>query len=359
MSEQEYVRKYMLKDIFKRNMRFWWLIVICVAVFAGGLGYKKYNEYQKRFAKIELKGTVKQYSVDYYSGNVNGESLLMRTQTLIAVMTSRETYSELVKLSGYPLTYDTFVELVICDNDGTKDSVTARMQYPFGSDEYSIVEDSDAESFMGYYVQAVKNTCDRILGENVVYELGRSDRSSVTYTASDEQKQAANKAVIKNAFIGGVIGLIIPVVIITLIYLLGGKLRTAAEIAFCAGLRLLADVKEDDCSQLEQAELYLEHRYGLNGININLIHIGDGGEYISDKLKESFKNAGYKADVTLTDTNAADVNAGAYRAAMKADASILVAGAGRLREQDIENVVSTMALYDIEGSGVIVYEPHR
>lgn len=40
MSEQEYVRKYMLKDIFKRNMRFWWLIVICVAVFAGGLGYK-------------------------------------------------------------------------------------------------------------------------------------------------------------------------------------------------------------------------------------------------------------------------------------------------------------------------------
>ena len=212
---------------------------------------------------------------------------------------------------------------------------------------------------MGYYVQAVKNTCDRILGENVVYELGRSDRSSVTYTASDEQKQAANKAVIKNAFIGGVIGLIIPVVIITLIYLLGGKLRTAAEIAFCAGLRLLADVKEDDCSQLEQAELYLEHRYGLNGININLIHIGDGGEYISDKLKESFKNAGYKADVTLTDTNAADVNAGAYRAAMKADASILVAGAGRLREQDIENVVSTMALYDIEGSGVIVYEPHR
>ena len=97
----------------------------------------------------------------------------------------------------------------------------------------------------------------------------------------------------------------------------------------------------------------------MNGININLIHIGDGGEYISDKLKESFKNAGYKADVTLTDTNSADVNAGAYRAAMKADASILVAGAGRLREQDIENVVRTMALYDIEGSGVIVYEPHR
>ena len=44
---------------------------------------------------------------------------------------------------------------------------------------------------------------------------------------------------------------------------------------------------------------------------------------------------------------------------MKADASILLAGAGRLREQDIENVVSTMALYDIEGSGVIVHEPHR
>lgn len=57
MTEQEYVRKYMLKDIVRRNLKFIWLIVLCAVLFAAGLGYKKYDEYQKRFYKIALKGT--------------------------------------------------------------------------------------------------------------------------------------------------------------------------------------------------------------------------------------------------------------------------------------------------------------
>ena len=356
MTEQEYVRKYMLKDIVKRNLKFIWLIVLCAVLFAAGLGYKKYDEYQKRFYKIALKGTVNQYSVEYYSGNVKGETLSIRTQSLIGVMTSRETYNELVKLSGYPLTYETFLELVICDTDGTKDLVSATLQYPYGSDEYSVVEDSQALAYMNHYTQAVENVCGRVIGEGSVYLLGRSDISSVTYEATDEQKSTARKAVIKNAFIGGVIGFIIPVVIITLLYLISGKLRTAQEIAYCAGLKLLACVKKDNTGELNQAVLYISKYFENTPVRINLINIGTGGEYIAEELAKCFEQAGgIKAEIQNTAVSEGSIDA--YKTAMDCNVNILVAGAGKVKEEDISKVLRTMSLYDIEGNGVIVYEP--
>lgn len=358
MTEQEYVRKYMLKDIVRRNMKFIWLIVLCAVVFGAGLGYKKYSEYQSRFYKLSLKGTTNRYTVEYYSGKVPGEALSIRTQTLISVMTSRETYDELVRLSGYPVTYDSFLELVICDTDGTKDCVTAMLEYPYGSDEFSITEDSQAVAYMNYYIQAVSNTCSKVIGKDSVYLLGRSDVSEHVYEASDEQKSTARKAVIKNAFIGAVIGFIIPVVIITLIYLLGGKLRTAPEIAFAAGLKLLAELKNGHTEELNQVVLYLGKHFEGTKLNINLIHIGDGGDNISQELAKRFAGAGIN-DAEITDTRVSADNSEVIKAAQACNVNLLVAAAGRVTQEDIDKTVRTMALFDVEGNGVIVYEPAK
>lgn len=358
MTEQEYVRKYMLKDIVRRNMKFIWLIVLCVVVFGAGLGYKKYSEYQSRFYKMSLRGTTNRYTVEYYSGKVVGEALSIRTQTLISVMTSRETYDELVRLSGYPLTYDAFLELIICDTDGTKDCVTAMLEYPFGSDEFSITEDSQAVAYMNYYIQAVENTCNKVIGKDSVYLLGRSDISEHVYEASDEQKSAAKKAVIKDTFIGAVIGFIIPVVIITLIYLLGGKLRTAPEIAYAAGLKLLAELKKGHTEELNQVVLYLcKHFEGIK-LNINLIHVGDGGENISQELAKCFAASGID-DAQITNTHVSADNSEVIKTAQACNVNLLVAASGRVTQEDIDRAVRTMALFDIEGNGVIVYEPAK
>lgn len=358
MTEQEYVRKYMLKDIVKRNLHFIWLIVLCMALFAGGLGYKKYSEYQKRFANMALKGTMKQYSADYYSGNVKGETLQMRAQTLIAVMTSRENYSEFISLSGYNLTYDTFLDMVICGNDGTKDCVTAVMQYPYGVDGFSVIDDEQAVEFMNYYMQAVENTCNSILGKGSVSLLGMSDLSVVTHEATDEQRAMANKAIIKNAFIGAAIGFIIPVVIITIIYLLAGRLRTPQEIAYCSGLKLLAQVRNGSPEELGRAELYITHRFGDKPHRINLITIGGGGEHIGEALRQCFEISGSVVPEILV-TQVSEDNTDAYKTAFDCDVNILVAGAGKVREEDINKVIRTLSLYDIEGCGVIVYESGR
>lgn len=361
MTEQEYVRKYMLKDIVRRNMRFIWLIVLCAIVFAGGLGYKKYSEYQTRFYKMSLKGTLNRYTVEYYSGNVIGEALSIRTQSLISVMTSRETYDELVRLSGYPVTYDSFLELVICDTDGTKDCVSAMLEYPYGSDEFSITDDAQALSYMNYYMQAVENTCSRVIGKDSIYRLGRSDITTHVYEASSEQKSAANKAVIKNAFIGAVIGFIIPVVIITLIYLFGGKLRTAPEIAFCAGFKLLAELKKGNTAQLNQVVLYLEKHFAdtkEGKLRINIINLNDGGDNIAQELRNCFAASGQN-DAEIVSTRVSEDNSEVIRTAQTCNVNLLAAACGQVTQEDIDKLVRTMALFEIEGNGVIVYEPAK
>lgn len=344
----------------KLQRKFFWIIIICSVAIAAGLGYKKHSEYQKKFEKIALKGTMSQYTMDYYSGNVKSDSLSQRSQTLIAAMTSKKTYDELVRISGYNIDYDAFLQVVVCDNDGTKEVVVAKFQYPWGMGGFEVLDDNEAKQFLSYYQQAVKTVCDELMGPDTVKLLGTSDVGTYTYEANAEQKSTALKAVVKNVFIGAIIGAIIPIVLITLFYLLNGKLRTAQEISYCSGLKLLAKIKSNDMKDIANAALYLDYVRNEKPVNVNLMCVGEcDAKPIKDELLKCFENE----NINVTSGKIEKGNTDCYKSALKLmsdkevyAANILVVQAGKIKEDELEEVTCEMSLFDIKGTGVIVYE---
>ncbi len=361
MTDREYARKYLLKDIVKYNLHYFWILLLCAVLGAAGLGYRSYAGWQNRFDRILLEGTVNRISVEYYTGNIVGETLLFRNQSLITVMHSKAAYDEMVRLSGYDLTYETFHDMMLCDNDGTRDCVSAMLQYPYGSDGYSVLTDDDAEQFMQYYAQAVENTCDKMMGEGKVYRLGIGEPQIYVNEISDDQKSAAIKSIIKNAFIGGVIGLIIPVVVLTLIYLLNGTLRTAPEIAYYADTRLLASVRKDRMSELDKLAPYFRYVSGKDSFRICLIGITNGVEAVASGMSDMLQKYAaeekpfignyefYFEDMEKTPVNAVTT-------ACESDVVILLAATGKIKEDNIMELVRLLSLYNVKINGVIVYE---
>jgi hypothetical protein len=358
MLQQEYVRKYMIKDIVKRNLRFWWIIAVCIIAFAGLMGYMKNEDYRKRFEQIELKGTVSQLNIEYYTGNVAGEILSVRLLNAVSVIKSSETLDELNRLWGKSIAYEDFEGIVTELDDGTKDVISMRVEYPWGSDTITLLDDEDAKEFVEYYLQAVENIGNRIIGEGRLKLLGVSDVSTHEYKVTDEQRETARKAVIKNTFIGGVIGFIIPVVVITLLYLFGGRLHTAQEIAYYAGTRLLAAIPVGrdgaDYGALSQASAYVGYKYGKEGIRINLLCLGDVEESVCQHFRDAFGD-NLSGDV---DVERLDMSDGVLSTCdgIHGNVNIIVARAGSVTAGLIEKSTYALELMDAKADGVIVYE---
>lgn len=359
MPQQEYVRKYMIKDIIKRNLKFWWIIAVSIIAFAALMGYKKNSEYQKRFAQIALKGTVNQYTMEYFTGNVIGDTLQMRTQSSVAVMKSRQTLNEINSLWGRNIEYSDFVDIVEYIYDGTKDCVDVRLQYPWGSDSITLLTDEDAKDFLKYYELAVRNVSDRIIGKDKLVLLGVSDLSTYAYEATDELKAAAKQAIIKHTFIGGVIGFIIPVVIITLLYLLGDKMHTGYEIAYHANQKLLATIyaakKECNYAELGQVGTYLLYRFGKNPLKINLIFVSGTDDTLGQKLKETLSQVGI-SEAEIIYSNITDEDVVDYENVLNSNVNLIVAKAGKVNAKKLEKVVHVLDLVNVTGDGVIAYE---
>ena len=88
MSEQEKVRKYMIRDIVRHNMKYLWIIVICLISIATILGYKKNKANEARFANMKATGTTYQVGVTLYCGNVNSSSVYTRVDDVRKLLES-------------------------------------------------------------------------------------------------------------------------------------------------------------------------------------------------------------------------------------------------------------------------------
>lgn len=360
MTQQEFARKYLLKDIIKRNLRFWWLLILCGVVVAGLLGYKKYNDYQTRFYKMSLKGVVDTYTMNFYTGNMKQESVAQRINTLTEIVTSREAYEDFIKLSGYDMEYGTYTEIVRFDNNNATDILSGVFTFPWGNGDFEVIDDKKATEFTDYFSKALVSTCNRILKDNSVEYLGISEKGTFDHNASDSDKALANKAIIKNAFIGFAIGVIIPVVVITLIYLLSGKLNTASAIALCLDTKLLMDVKKEDYSKLSTLIPLYEYKRNGKVCKINFINIAQDDNKVATKfaelLKESGKNVSFDKEQSQADY-VISMGYNNFEDSLKADLTVVVAATGMLKEDYVEETARILSLYDIVAHGVIVYEP--
>lgn len=369
MTEQEFARKYLLKDIVRRNLKFWWLLLLCAIVVAAGLGYRKYTDYQERFYKMSLKGSVDTYTMDYYTGNVVGNSIFERVNTLTDVMKSKEAYNNFVSVSGYKISYDTFSEIVRFDNAETSDILSIVLTFPWGNGDFEIIEDSKAKEFVSYYTKAMQETCDSVMKDNSAVLVGVSDKGTFDYNATEADYNTATKAIIKNVFIGFVIGLILPVVFITLIYLLEGTAKTAPAIAYSLGAKLLADIKKGNYDVLNTLVPYFDFKRNNGVMKINFINIAEENDSVMKEFADRMTASGHKVcidgaseegcEYIMYCTNTKDDTSDAYAKSLECESTVIVAPTGKLKEDRIEEIARTLSLYDITTDGVIVYEPAK
>ena len=272
MNAQEKARKYMLKDIIRHNLHFWWIILIVMAALAAYRGYDKYQAYEKRFASMALTGSVYQVSETLYAGGMANAELHNRVSNVKELAVSNTVYEQYRKDTGYSLSFEEFSEIFTVYTEFENDYLKIIINYPAGCDDFLIMTEEEAAVQMKKFMTSAMTVFDSVFGKGQVQDLGQSRAVETTNIPTEEHYTTQRQETIKAAVIGAIMGFVAAAAVITLLYLLSTTIKTAQELAarmHCKLIALLNGQEEHDVKEYQKVRMLLSN----DGTDAKILHV--------------------------------------------------------------------------------------
>lgn len=222
-------REYSVLEIVKVNLKYWKVIVVCMAVFAAALGLYQYKNVKPVVVYYE---ELQQINASYNISNFSNDGIVERLTTTQKIIESYATYEEFIKLSGYDMTFEEFQNFVNFDNAGYVSVQGFYLPYPETYGNLVIETEEDALDAMHYFEEAMTTVCDEYLGKGAVAVLEKGYTTTYTHASAATPTTEADvrNAIIKGMLAGGCLGIALAVIFITFLYLIGTVAKSAKEI---------------------------------------------------------------------------------------------------------------------------------
>ena len=218
LTEQSYQpdREYSVWQIFRCNLKKWWLMLICALVCAALLGSYKYYS-NRRFVTDKAYEEINQVMATLYVKEYSGESATERVGTVIKTGTSNAAYQKLLKSTGYDLEFPEYQQMFDLASEGDSDIITVYVKYPNNYGDFSLRDERDALEFTEALIGAIDGTTEEMTGTSCIRVLDQP------YVANTEQRMLAYaptkekfmREIAKAATAGLLLGVIIEVALYT------------------------------------------------------------------------------------------------------------------------------------------------
>lgn len=253
-------KEYSFWEIIRYNLRMWWLAIICAVLCAGVLGGYKYVTLSP-YVDNQMYSDKMQVKASFFVSPYNNNSTVERANNIIKIAKSSKTYKEFCKQSGAKMNYDEYQNLFEITQTEASDIVSLYVTYPTSYTEFSMMEEKEALSCIKSLISVIEQTTEEMLGQKCLTLLDEpyTTHEVLTIQTYSISKDDFEKAVLKAATAGILLGVIVEIVLYTFWMLIYKKPKNAEEVRECLDTVVIDVFKagQDDEDAYKKAVMFL------------------------------------------------------------------------------------------------------
>ncbi len=283
-------REYSPSEIFRFNLKMWWLAgllgLVCAAVL-GGYKYVSLEPYLEEHLYVEQTQIQAALFLSNYSEGSAGE----RANNIMRMAKSNRAYQAFCRNTGYVLTLEEYQDIFQMEQTEASDVVSLSVVYPAACETFGLEGEEEALVFAGSLIAVIQEVAEEMIKEPCVGILDEPYAVShrVKLQGYSLSRAEYMNGILKASTAGFFLGVLVEVVLYSFCLILSRRPVNADEVRTCLDTAVIDVVKEetDRRTGAEKAALFL--RQGTSDCNrVCCLPVGIDGSETAKMLAESF-----------------------------------------------------------------------